>query len=143
MWSSSSSVLTGGAVELAKNFTNDKPYKGKVTSTLVYGVQWDMTLKFLNDEEYLKDSTGKGWYETSIHNTGIDVDEKASNKIKNIYDMAGNVYEWTMEKGDGANRIRRGGCNQFSANYSPASSRNRATGTSTYGSTGFRIALYL
>lgn len=31
-------VLTG-VVELSKNFTNDKPYKGKVTSTLVYGKQ--------------------------------------------------------------------------------------------------------
>lgn len=109
---------------------------------MIYGVQWDMTLKFINDEEYLKDSRGKGWYETTIHNTGIDVDANASNKRKNIYDMAGNVYEWTMENQGGSYRVRRGGCNQFDGISFPASQRNSATINSTYGSTGFRIVLY-
>ncbi len=44
-WGNSMTDLTGGAVELAKNFTNDKPYKEKVTSTLIYGIQGDTTLK--------------------------------------------------------------------------------------------------
>lgn len=42
---------TGGAVELAQNFATEKGYTS-VTSTLYYGVQWDATLQFM-DNNYI------------------------------------------------------------------------------------------
>ena len=45
-------------------------------------------------------------------------------KAKNIFDLAGNVYEWTMEADSSTVRVRRGGYyDTFGSNY-PASSRN-------------------
>ncbi len=158
-WGNSMTDLTGGAVELAKNFTNDKPYKGKVTSTLVYGIQWDATMQFFDNSyingtpsssSYVRESDGKGWYldnySTGNPNrlTGIDMDANASNKVKNIYDMAGNLYEWTMEASSTNYRVYRGGYYFLSgANY-PASDRSilrpDLTGSNNV---GFRLALYL
>ncbi len=158
-WGNSMTDLTGGAVELAKNFTNDKPYKGKVTSTLVYGIQWDATMQFfdnsyingtLSSSSYVRESDGKRWYMDNYSTgnpnrlTGIDMDANASNKVKNIYDMAGNLYEWTMEASSTNYRVYRGGYYFLSgANY-PASDRiilrPDLTGSANV---GFRLVLYL
>ena len=61
-----------------------------VVSTLCYGVQWDTALDFISeiDKEYRNDSSGKGNYnQVWIANAGAD----ESYKLRNIYDMAGNV----------------------------------------------------
>ena len=134
-WSDSDEMtdVTGGAVELARGmYTGKKTANNEnygVTSTLCYGVQWDAALNFIDpnyitnevnkkpncaEDSYLVNSTGKGWYYdnyesgNSNHLTGIDVDSNASNKVKNIYDMAGNVYEWTMESYSSGRRVLRG-----------------------------------
>ena len=60
---------TGGAVELSRNFAKAKNYK-TVTSTLIYGVQWDAVMKWMENvsnpnvkgKTYIQDSTGMGWY---------------------------------------------------------------------------------
>lgn len=154
-WSNSDTmtVLTGGAVELAKNFVKttytDKNKTVGVTSTLVYGVQWDATLRFFNDEAFFKNSTGKGWYSDNYNTgnlnnkTGIDVDEKASNKVKNIYDMAGNVSEWTMEAYDTSIRVSRGGSYGTDSVSGPVSYRGIHVPTSRIDYIGFRLALYV
>ena len=151
-----------GAVKLARNFTNDKNYKGKVTSTLVYGIQWDATVQFLDNNyikenpekcdknSYLINGTGKGWYidnyETGNpnHKTGIDVDEVKSNCVKNIYDMAGNMWEWTMETYNTDIRVCRGGNFYDEGSINQVSSRFVGGNPSaSYEEIGFRIALYL
>ncbi len=148
-WGKSVTDLSGGAVELSKNFINDKSYKGKVTSTLVYGVQWDTTLKFFNNEAYLKNGTKKGWYSDNYatgnpnHLTGIDVDSNASNKIKNVYDMAGNVMEWTMEAYNPNLRVYVGGHYKISGSSRPASNRWADKPSNGFEHIGFRLALYL
>ena len=128
--------VAGGAVEVArgmydssKKTTTNENYG--VVSTLCYGVQWDAALNFIDSnyitnevevegklqpncatDSYVRKSAGKGWYSgvtgNSTHSTGIDVDAQASNKVKNIYDMAGNVWEWTMESSSSNNRAYRG-----------------------------------
>lgn len=155
-WANSRTVLTGGAAELAKKFV-DTTYtdNGKtvgVKSSLIYGIQWDATMQFFDNnyigetcasDSYIRNSIGKGWYENNsgkmIHNTGIDVDVNASNKIKNIYDMAGNVAEWTMEGHHAGHRIYRGGT--YNEKY-PVSFRMINSMDYTYKWVGFRIALY-
>ena len=149
-WSNSDDMTNkaGGAVELSKNFTNGKSYQGKVTSTLVYGIQWDATMQFFDsnyvtgtcdENSYVRDSTGKGNYSASLINTGSN----ENYKVKNVYDMAGNVWEWTMEAYSTSDRVFRGGSYGYAGSSYPVSFRddNLPSVSNDYG--GFRSALYL
>ena len=147
---------TGGAVELARNFDIANGYTS-VTSTLIYGVQWDAVMKWMENipnpnvegKTYIQDSTGMGWYSNNYssgnatHQTGIDVDSSKSNCVNNIYDLAGNVYEWTMESCNTRNRVYRGGSYYDTVARSPASSRSNYNPSYTNANFGFRLTLYL
>lgn len=64
-------------------------------------------------------------------------------KAKNIFDLAGNVSELTMEAYNSTSRVNRGGnYGVFGSGY-PASSRSRDLTTSSNYYLGFRSALYL
>ena len=130
---------TGGAVQLARSFAGENGYK-TVTSTLCYGVQWDAALKWIdpNYTGFAKDSSGKGYYdESSPTTTGYHAEKK-------IYDLAGNVWEWTMESYDTGYRVFRGGDYYGSGSDCPASDRgSNHTSHDVYDSIGFRVTLYL
>ncbi len=66
-------------------------------------------------------------------------------KAKNIYDLAGNVWEWTVECNSLAEfRVLRGGSYIFSATDCCVSCRFGNTGPSyTNVDCGFRVALYI
>ena len=114
-WSNSDdmTVQTGGAVQKAKEFSGEKGYSS-VTSTLIYGVQWDAIMQWIDpayrtgsceSDSFVRDSTGKGYYEQSAPTvTGSSSDYA----VKNIYDLAGNCDEWTMESYYTDLRILRG-----------------------------------
>lgn len=134
-----------GAVKVARSmYQNDGTYK--VTSTLCYGVQWDAALNFIDSNYesgtatgYVKDSTGKGNYSNSIATTGSNTDYQQ----KHIYDMAGNVREWTMEAYFTRYRVGRGGyCSSYGSD-DPASNRGTSYPNNSYSIVGFRPALYL
>ena len=151
------SGVTGGAVELARNFDDANNYTS-VTSTLMYGVQWDAIIKWLDNIEnpnstnglkFIQDSTGMGWYQDNYEKgnpkrqTGIDVNAEKSNCINNIYDLAGNVREWTMESYNTNNRICRGGHTGYTGSFATVSQRSNTSPEIVDASFGFRIALYL
>ena len=112
-WSDSNDMKdeTGGAVELSKKFDNKYT---SVTSTLIYGVQWDAIMAWIDpayktgscaEDSFVRDSTGKGYYEQSAPTvTGVSADYA----VKNIYDLAGNCWEWTMESCSTNIRVLRG-----------------------------------
>ena len=85
---SDASEISGesGAVYLAKNFASQYNYTS-VTSTLTYGFQWDAMCRYIGDSQRI---TPK---KNSVELTG-SVEKDVS---KNIYDLAGNCMEWTME----------------------------------------------
>ena len=140
-----------GAIEQARYFDTLKGYTS-VTSTLCYGVQWDAALNYIDpnyitkaeigtpncaEDSYVRDSTGKGWYnQDDVTNTGYY-------QVKNIYDLAGNVNEWTMESSYTYSRIARGGFYQDSIYSSPSSFRNGLTPGNGGDYNGFRVTLYL
>lgn len=123
---------------LPKNLTNNTG----VISTLIYGVQWDLTIDFLSDiknpiskDYYTKNSIYMGNYEKGILNTGYY-------SVKNIYDMAGNVWEWTMESYKDKYRIYRGGKYDMGVSSFPsASTRAHLLPDKNWG--GFRIAIFI
>ncbi len=150
-WGTSMTDITGGAVELSKNFVNGKNYQGKVTSTLIYGVQWDATMQFFDSNylshscdknSYVRDSTGKGHYESE---SSITTGSNENYKVKNIYDMAGNVWEWTMEvfiSGTISARVLRG-CGYNDEGRDSVSYRGNGFPYESREIFGFRLALYL
>ncbi len=155
---SETSETEGGAVELSRNFDSANNYTS-VTSTLIYGVQWDAVMKWIEEIEnqdatgtltkYIQDSTGMGWHNynytngNATHKIGVDL-EGGKNKVKNIYDLAGNVWEWTMESYNTDGRVYRGGAYSKNGYQYPASDRLYAyPSLNKYDDLGFRIALYL
>lgn len=116
------------------------------------------------EASYVANSENKGWYlgvaGNADHKTGIDLSNSA-NSPRNIYDMAGNVSEWTMESAFGSDRVVRGGSFNFPGDLVPASCRGpyppsgepegepsslriRSTGdVSLRDDFGFRVTLYL
>ena len=156
----SETATTGGAVELSRNFAKENNYK-TVQSTLIYGVQWDAVMNWMKnvenssatstDKKYIIDSTGMGWYSgvsgNSEHKTGIDLNG-GKNQVKKIYDLAGNVYEWTMESYDTFYRVDRGGDyyrtgSNEPGSYSPVSNRYSDYPSNSFDNIGFRPTLFL
>lgn len=118
----------------------------------------------ITEASYVANSGNKGWYSSVTgnpdHKTGIDLSSKACSP-RNIYDMAGNVCEWTMESCFSNGRVMRGGGFVGSGGDTPASWRGGVDPTGSGGSApaglrassnpkmpwrgwlGFRVALYL
>ena len=162
-------VTNSQAQELSESFSSTG-----YTSSLMFGVQWDLMLKFLETKgsatvaELNEDSTLWGNYYNNfwnITNTSskyaseddsyIWTNEAYGQKVsdltvllstgasdtfskQNIYDLAGNVWEWTLENGSSANVGRGGSCDSSSK----AASRANTLIHLTLRDVGFRTALY-
>ena len=151
----SETATTGGAVELSRSFAKENKYK-TVQSTLIYGVQWDAVMNWMKDvknpnatgslTKYYQDSTGMGWYSgisgNSDHKTGIDLNG-GKNQVKKVYDLAGNVLEWTMESYDTSIRVIRGGGYIFTGSGYPDSVRLYNDPFGSDFDIGFRPTLFL
>ena len=96
---------------------------------------------------YIQDSTGMGWYEDNSgdnpQKTGTDIGNKGSNQVKKIYDLAGNVGEWTMESYYNETRVDRGGTYGHTGSDSPASRRDYKAPSFSNSYYGFRPTLFL
>ena len=143
-----------GVVVLSRNMYKSS---NSVVSTLCYGVQWDAALTFISktDSTYALNSTNKGWYNDNASTgnptqlTGVDLIEngKIMNAPCNIYDMAGNKLEWTMESAStdngGRYRTARGGSKNGNGKTTPASYRSYKSSELLFDSWTFRVTLYL
>ena len=138
-WSNVNNMTTetGGVVEKARGM-----YPGK--STLVYGVQWDAVMRWISKDsslsQYLTNSAGKGNYNA---NNPIPTGSNENYKMKNIYDMAGNVGEWTMEACNTYPRVDRGGYYSYTGSEYPVTYRSSGSPNYSNYDLGFRVALYV
>ena len=123
-------VSTSGAVYLAKKFASQHNYTS-VTSTLTYGCQWDAMCRYIGDSQR-KTPTKDAPELTGSVSTDVS---------KNIYDLAGNCTEWTMEAYRADERNSRGG------NYINAFRVSDRCGSGSFNSFGdgssFRPTLYI
>ena len=126
-----------------------------VQTGLLTGKAWDTTCHWIEDSlgsinasASLTNSRYYGNYANSLapanENSGTrrtaGFDENW--KTKNIYDLAGNVFEWTSEVCR-YSFIRRGGSYYGDGSVNPVSYRYDNGTSSAYESIGFRIRLYL
>ena len=163
---------------------------GNYTSSLMFGIQWDLVLKHLQvrgkmtADDLTDDSSDWGNYsnatfeiedvnakytinpatadsfkdyaeptsgyvedETKLPNNSVLLTTGANgrrNSKMNIYDIAGNEYEWTLEKSTSASNpctYRGGSCSSY-GDIDPASYRSRTFTTYSYYNYSFRPALY-
>ena len=122
-----------------------------VTTSMIWGCQWDAVMRWMynsGDAEkkiYTYDSTGKGNYAGTQGSTNkaIPTGSNDTYAVNNIYDMAGNVRDWTIEAYNTYSRVSRGVYYNFNASSYPASLRNLFSPTSSYSSNGSRLALYM
>ena len=103
-------VLNNVTRDEAFNYSINMYDNNDIISSLINSYAWDITLEVLNDKEYLKnkENTNK-----NILKTG------ESNDIKfNIYDLSGNVSEWTSEYSSNGYYSFTSPCVQRGNNYS-------------------------
>ena len=117
-----------------------------VTSSMMWGSQWDATMRWMynsgNEEKkkYTYDSRGKGNYSSDSPIATGSIEAYA---VNNIYDMAGNVSDWTIEAYSTVLRVTRGGNYSDDGSNGPASVRRSSNPTNSIDNYGFCVALYM
>ena len=175
-------VYCSEAQALAKEMTPNNSY----TSSLMFGIQWDLVCKYLEVKSTLEtpdinsNSTSWGNYSNAkiekiasgkyaVYNgsslgtwttisgsytkqdSGDDYRTLLSTGISdytkkmNIYDFAGNEWEWTLEQTSDSDCpcANRGGGYDYSGSYKPASNRSGNGTTRAFYDIGFHPALYV
>ncbi len=130
-------------------YKNETEKITSVTSSMIWGCQWDATLNwFLRSEDekikgYVTNSARKGWYNQEAKKpTGTPI-ENDENEVNKIWDMAGNVSEWTLEAEDTYNRVNRGGNSVPSGFYTAVSDRGVYNPCNSDSYCGSRCVLYI
>ena len=91
-----------------KNYDDLKLTKSNnVKSSMIWGSQWDQIMIWMKDIEngenyyYITNSAGMGNFNLSGVDDGYDDPNNPAETgcfdVKNIFDLAGNVYDWTLE----------------------------------------------
>ena len=145
------------AISLAEGFATKQGYKAK--TKLVSSYAWDTTIAFLQkvNSDYGSSSEEGNYYDTTFSYTDITgaTKTKASDSevlvptgqttpVCNIYDMGGNVWEWTTESYSSTTYpyAKRGG--RYSGDFAsgPAGSRffDSDDANASY---GFRLTLFM
>ena len=111
-----------------------------VKSTMIYGCQWDETMSWLSRNGYNTDTDSSSWgnYNSSPINTG----SVSTYKANEIFDLAGNYWEWTQEAESTGDRVYRGRCYSNSDSNSTAAERYANMAAGAYG-VSTRVLLYI
>ena len=97
--------------------------KSTTTSSMIWGSQWDQIMLWMKNVpaqlENNETFTGKFYITNAVGMGNFGVDETGATKgtkqventgyygVKNIYDLAGNVFDWTLEASNAYSRVIR------------------------------------
>lgn len=122
-----------------------------VISKLCSSYAWDTALNFINLKEehkgWITSGTG-GNYKQEVGGTG-KISKTGYHSINNIYDMAGNVYEWTTEEYYGNDTVASDRGGYYASELvngklaSPATLRSYNDRTYRAISNGFRVTVFI
>jgi len=143
------------------NYTDSKTYSenmatsygydtSKVGTNLITGAQWDTTMKWIQNTGTISVTDSRAWGNhgdsiapANVGNGSIQISGYNNSwKAKNIYDLAGNTWEWTNEIYN-SSRVYRGGVCSISGSTGPATCRYNDSATGVNNGVGFRAALYI
>ena len=134
---------------------------------MIWGIQWDETMKWLIDTgektyaEVGSDSTSWGNYENTSFIYYTDTSRNTTTKLRasripsgayegananNVFDLAGNLDDWTLESTDSGTsdfRYLRGGYYFYNGNNAPAADRDNVRPYDSYDGFGLRASLYI
>lgn len=146
-------VTKAQAEQIAKNMYS-KSVDG-ITSRLISSYAWDTTLSWLEKKSYsMVDSRSWGNYNNAAgaatqnsgaSNMNYTTGRSDAWKARNIYDLAGNVHEWTTERysNDRFPTVYRGGAYSMSGTgYAAAYRSSYVTSTYSMSDVGFRCIIY-
>ena len=129
----------------AKTFINNSDVK----SGLITGIQWDMVMKFIENNNNKQDGKGNPFDVTVVDNNRHKDElttsgQNEADRVCNIYDLEGNCYEYVAERSDYPTDylfVYRG-CYYISVVKRPASYRGVTYGDAN-SDWSFRLVLYV
>ena len=137
-------ITCGNAQVKASGYAPDE----SKTSSLLFGIQWDLVCRYLDGKDGLTtamintNSSSWGRYNDTSGNkpqAGLE-----RNKKMNIYDFAGNLWEWTLEKttNSGYPCTSRGGGYNYTGSNGPAAYRYYCNTSDAVANDSFRSTFY-
>ena len=162
------SGVSGNSINWYRMYAQQKAYRNLTeissitTSSMIWGSQWDQIMIWMKDvpseytdteytgKYYITNSVGMGNFGTI---SGIDDGWSSSSpaptgfqdiyKVKNVFDLAGNIYEWTLEANDNSFRTFQGGYYLLMDNFETrAGYRGSDNPDRTFDHIGTRATLY-
>lgn len=137
------------AATYASQVSQKYNYDSSVKTGLMTGAMWDTTMRWIyNSGKLINDSRNWGNYNNSV--SPANISQKGSLQVSgftdfwkahNIFDLAGNLYEFTSETYNTSNFIVRGGSYNNAGDVNSAG--YRSTSTDKDRTIGFRIALFI
>ena len=124
-------------------------------SSMIWGSQWDQIMIWMKEIKntnqnsfYIVNAIGMGNYGTisGVDDGYSDTTAPAPTgcfEMKNVYDLAGNVYDWSLDANYTHYRVLRGGyCSGTNFSYTRAGSRDGVNPNSSDSGCGSRATLY-
>ena len=138
-----------------RNYIKLSNTQSQLTSSMIWGSQWDQIMIWMRNVKnenknsyYVINSLTKGNFGTSDDaDPSTSAPAKTGNsenyKVKNIYDLAGNVCDWSLEASGNGNRAMRGcGYTDTDTSGTRADYRSSIYPYDSYTDVGSRASLY-
>ena len=135
--------------------------ESKTTSSMIWGSQYDQIMIWMKEEKssdqapsrgkyYVTNGAGKGNYgaisgvKNDVYSRVAPTGSQDAYSTKNIFDLAGNVFEWSLEASDTYTRVGRGGYFSDTPAYNtrPAYRDDYCYPTRSNSFSGSRLTLY-
>ena len=143
--SQDTSKMWYGLYTKQKSFASDNSITSSVVSQMIWGSQYDAMMNWMTGDSTIDVTTYPPKSDVTYNTSRVTGATKngsntINDKLKNVYDLTGNLSELTQEANSTSLRVYRGG--YFGGSYSP-SYRSASGPGNTYDNYGSRLSLYI